>query len=148
MVGVKELWIASDHAGVALKSALVSHLRATQYRCHDLGPSDSSVSVDYPDFALKVAHRVSESGGGRGILVCGSGIGMSIAANKVRGIRAAMCTSAEQVRLARAHNNLNILCLGERLLTVDVALDLVSIFLDSRFEGGRHESRVRKIERS
>lgn len=133
------IYVGSDHGGFALKQKIVAHLEG----CKDLG-THTEESCDYPDIAAKVAEAVAEDGA-RGILVCGTGIGMSIAANKVRGIRAAVCWDEYTAEMARKHNDANILCLGQRAIDPGLALRLVDIFLSTDFEGGRHERRVKKI---
>ncbi len=135
------VYIASDHAGVNLKSALAAHLAAKGHSVHDLGPADAT-SCDYPDFARVVCFRVLEDAAGFGILVCGTGIGMSMAANRNPGIRAALCACEFQARAARLHNNANVLCLGERVTGPAVALDMAELFLTTPFEGGRHQRRI------
>lgn len=136
--------IASDHAGIELKTDLVPYLLAAGHVVEDLGVATKE-SVDYPDYARKVAELL---GGSKelGILVCGTGIGMSIMANKFRGIRAAVCTSEFEARMARAHNDANVLCLGQRVVGVGVARAIVDAFLATPFEGGRHAGRVEKIK--
>lgn len=133
--------VASDHAGRALKDAIVDHLRTRGVDVADLGSSGTS-SVDYPDYARPVAEAVAAGTYSRGILVCGSGTGMAIAANKIRGVRAANCTSEWLARQARAHNDANVLCLGERAVGVGIALAIADAFLDTPFEGGRHQRRI------
>jgi RpiB/LacA/LacB family sugar-phosphate isomerase len=140
--------LGSDHAGFELKQAVLQHLTASGAQVHDLG-THSPDSTDYPDFARAVANAVARGKAGRGILVCGTGIGVSIAANKVPGIRAALCTHEEMARFARAHNDANVLCLGGRVLAPDTARGIVDTFLSTPFEGdGRHARRVGKIENS
>jgi len=134
--------IASDHAGVELKSHLIQTL--TDVDWVDLGPNTSE-RVDYPDFAKKVAQAVSQGGTPFGVLICGSGIGMSIAANKIKGIRAALIENPLSARLSREHNDANIICLGERLIGKDMALECVNVFLKTPFQNGRHADRVQKI---
>jgi ribose 5-phosphate isomerase B len=136
--------IASDHAGLSLKEALVAHLRARGLAVDDLGPHDAA-SVDYPAFARPLAEAVAQGRYERGVLVCGTGMGMSIAANKVPGVRAALCTSELVARMARAHNDANVLCLGERVTGPGLALAIADAFLDTPFEGGRHQRRVDQI---
>ena len=136
--------IASDHAGFPLKQVLVERLRAAGLGVEDLGPADAS-SVDYPDFAAAVAHRVAADPGTRGVLVCGTGIGMSIAANKIPGIRAAVVESEGCARLARQHNDANVVCVGSRVLAAERAVEIVRLFLETAFEGGRHQKRLDKI---
>jgi glycine hydroxymethyltransferase len=140
------LAIGSDHAGFDLKNLVKQQLNASRYVVEDFG-THSAESVDYPDFAQPVARAVAEKRADLGILICGTGIGVSIAANKVPGARAALCTTEEMARLARAHNNANILCLGGRVIGVDLARAIVEMFLRSEFEAGsRHERRVEKLE--
>jgi RpiB/LacA/LacB family sugar-phosphate isomerase len=136
--------IGADHAGFTLKNDLRDALRTDGYEVADLG-TDSTASTDYPDYALKVARLVAAGQADRGVLVCGTGIGMSIAANKVHGIRAALATNPEEVRLVRAHNDANVLTFGEKFIDAPTAVSLTRIFLETPFEGGRHERRVEKI---
>jgi ribose 5-phosphate isomerase B len=136
--------LGADHAGFELKDALKGVLDALGVAHHDFG-TDGPGSVDYPDFASEVARGVAEGRFDRGILVCGSGIGMAIAANKVPGVRAAAIADAECARLSREHNDLNILAIGARLTPLDRAEAIVRIFLDTAFGGGRHADRVAKI---
>lgn len=136
--------IASDHAGCELKSIVTDLLVAGGYEVENYG-TDSPESVDYPDFALAVANQVAGGTAALGILICGTGIGMSMAANKVDGIRAALCHNEFCAQMARAHNNANILCMGARVIGRDLALAMVKRFLESEFEGGRHQRRVDKI---
>lgn len=136
--------LGADHGGFLLKNQIRDKLIAQGHEVKDYG-TNSSDSTDYPDYAGPVAHAVSDGQFERGILVCGSGVGMSIAANKVHGIRAALGVSPEQVALIRQHNNANVLTLGERFIQEPAAEELVKVFLDTPFEGGRHERRVEKI---
>jgi ribose 5-phosphate isomerase B len=136
--------IGADHAGFTLKNDLRDALRAAGHEVADLG-TDSTASTDYPDYALIVARQVAAGEADRGVLVCGTGIGMSIAANKVHGIRAALGTNPEEVRLVREHNNANVLTFGEKFIDAPAAERLTKIFLETPFEGGRHERRVEKI---
>jgi ribose 5-phosphate isomerase B len=136
--------IASDHAGLSLKIELVEVLQARGDRVEDLG-THSGDSVDYPDFASQVARAVGKGEVERGVLVCGTGIGMSIVANKHRGVRAAVCTSDFEARMARAHNDANVLCVGQRVVGPGLARSILEAFLNTAFEGGRHERRVQKI---
>ena len=136
--------IAADHAGFELKESLRSQLTHAGHEVIDFG-TDSLQSVDYPDFAGKVAHEVAGGGAERGILVCSTGVGMSMAANKVDGIRAALGTIPDEVRLTRQHNDANVLTLGARYLDAPKAMELVNVFLETEFEGGRHARRVGKI---
>jgi ribose 5-phosphate isomerase B len=136
--------IGSDHGGLSLKSALKSYLERRGCTVSDAG-TDNDSSVDYPDFGLKVAEMVISGAAELGVLICGTGIGMSIAANKVPGIRAALVTDVFMARMAREHNNANILVLGGRVLDEQKACDLVGAWLDAAFEGGRHQGRLDKI---
>jgi ribose 5-phosphate isomerase B len=136
--------LGSDHAGLTLRAEAVQVVKAAGFETDDLGPPPGE-SVDYPDFARRVGEAVAGGQGRFGILVCGTGIGMSIAANKVRGVRAAHCTTEYEARMARAHNDANVLCLGERVVGSGLAGAIVKAFLETRFEGGRHARRVEKI---
>ena len=136
--------IASDHAGFHLKEVLGGELLKLGYGVLDLGPENDE-SVDYPDFAQALAQSLSEGQATRGVLVCGSGIGMSIAANRHPGIRAALCQNAEAARLARQHNDANVLALGERMIGEEAAKECLRVFLSTEFEGGRHARRVAKL---
>jgi len=137
--------IASDHAGVELKTALFEIVRSRGRDIRDLGPSDTT-SVDYPDFAHRVARAVADGEADAGILICGTGIGMSMSANRHRGVRAALCHDAFTAEMSRRHNDANVLCLGARVTGLGVAEQMVSIFLDTDFESGRHQRRIEKIE--
>lgn len=137
--------VGADHGGVALKRALVEALRAGGHDVIDLGTPDEK-PCDYPGFARAVAEAVAGGRAERGVLCCGTGIGMSIAANKVRGVRAAVVSDAYGARMARAHNDANVLCLGGRVVGVELAKDCLRAFLETAFEGGRHAARVAKIE--
>ena len=139
-----QIWIGADHAGVALKDRIRDMLEADRHQVTDQG-AHTGESVDYPDFAASVAQGVSSGTAERGILVCGTGIGMAIAANKVSGVRAAVCHDLETVRLSRRHNQSNVLALGARTLEPKLALSMVREWLRVGFEGGRHDRRVRKI---
>lgn len=141
---MERIAIGADHAGRSLKEEIVAFLRETGYPVEDMG-THGDESVDYPDYALKVARAVATGAADLGILICGTGIGMSIAANKVRGIRAAVATDCYMARMAREHNDANILCLGGRVVGPGLALEIVRTFLQSRFAGGRHARRVEKI---
>ncbi len=141
----KTIWIGSDHAGVDLKNTIKNQLKQ-EYDVQDVGPLDKT-SVDYPDFGEKVAKQVAHHPNAEGILICGSGIGMSIVANKVEGIRAALVHSIETAQLARQHNNANILCLGARILSDDQAIAIVKTWLTTIFEGDRHQKRIDKISK-
>ena len=136
--------IASDHAGFELKEIIVSHLKALKIEVIDNGPKNEE-SVDYPDFAKKVVDDLIGSNANKGILVCGSGQGMAMSANKHAGIRAALCHNLEVTKLARAHNDANILTLGARVLDHETALQCVDTFFNTDFEGDRHQKRIDKI---
>ena len=140
----KKVCIASDHAGYKLKESIKDHLINKYISIFDLGPFEDK-SVDYPDYAKKLAKRVKAKKSDVGILVCGSGTGMAISANKIKGIRAAVCYNIKSTRLSRQHNNANIIALGARLTKKSVSLKLVETFLKTSFEGGRHLKRIRKI---
>ncbi|NOZ09345.1 MAG: ribose 5-phosphate isomerase B [FCB group bacterium] len=137
--------VGCDHAGFILKKMVSEQLQAAGYIVMDLG-TDSTVSVDYPDYAHAVAKAVSSGKAEKGIAICGSGIGMSIAANKVRGIRAALCATTEQAKLSRAHNDANVLALGARLTSPEDIRAIIEVWLNTPFEGGRHQRRIDKIE--
>ena len=141
---MKKIFISSDHAGFKLKETIKDYLRDKKVKIEDLGPIDDS-SVDYPDYAHKVAKKVKLNKSNVGILVCGSGTGMNIAANKHKNIRAAQCFNLKSTKLSRLHNDANIITLGSRLITKKNALKFVSVFLNTNFEGGRHLRRVKKI---
>ncbi|MDR2945300.1 MAG: ribose 5-phosphate isomerase B [Candidatus Adiutrix sp.] len=139
------LVIASDHAGRRLKKAVYAYLKEQGHDVRDLGVPDEVERADYPDYAAQVAEAVTAGGCELGILVCGTGTGMALAANRVRGARAANCTDEFLARMARAHNNANILALGERTLGEGLALAIVEAFLNTPFEGGRHQDRLNKF---
>jgi len=136
--------IASDHAGFEMKKKIMKYLEKNGFSLIDRGPSNSE-SVDYPDFAKKVCKDLIDQNVDRGILVCGSGQGMAMVANKHKGIRAALCNSEEMTELARAHNDANILTLGARFVDESLALSCVKKFISTSFEGDRHIKRVNKI---
>ena len=140
------IYIASDHGGFNLKTFLVQHLKSKGHDVHDLGPADPA-SCDYPLKARDVTDALLKNGEALGILVCGTGIGMSMAANRVPGIRAAVCTNEFHASYARAHNNANIICLGERVSGPGIAADMVDIFLSTQFEGGRHLRRINLFDK-
>ncbi|MBY0408255.1 MAG: ribose 5-phosphate isomerase B [Rickettsiales bacterium] len=140
----KTLYLASDHAGVALKSVLAEDARRLGWDVKDLGPGDTQ-SVDYPDYAKKLCDAMKADEAALGVLICGSGIGMSMAANRFAHIRAALCHNGLSAQLARKHNDANVLCLGARLIGVDVARDCQHQFLTTEFEGGRHAGRLAKF---
>jgi len=139
--------LGADHAGVGLKDALKRELDALGVVWEDFG-TNGPASVDYPDFAAAVARGVSDGRFERGVLVCGSGIGMAIAANKVPGVRAAAIGDLDSARLSREHNDLNVLALGARVTSGERAAEILRIFLSTPFEGGRHLTRVRKIHQA
>lgn len=141
---MEKVAISSDHAGIELKASLLDEISKLGFEAVDLGPN-STDSVDYPDFADKVCKEVLAGNAKYGITICGSGIGMSIAANRHRGIRAALCTSALEARLSRQHNNANVLAMGARIIGVETARDCLKSFLTTAFEGGRHEKRIQKL---
>ena len=140
----KTVCIASDHAGFDLKEVIKNHLINKNISIFDLGPFNDQ-SVDYPDYAKKLANRIKHKKSDVGILVCGSGTGMAISANKIKTIRAAVCYNLKSTRLCRQHNNANILALGSRLIKKKLSLKLVEVFLKTKFEGGRHLKRINKI---
>jgi ribose 5-phosphate isomerase B len=136
--------LGSDHAGVQLKASIAEQLRSKGIDVKDYGTYDES-SCDYPDYAQKVGEAVVNGEAERGILICGTGVGISIAANKVPGVRAALCGDTFTARLSREHNNSNVLCLGARVVGAGLAGDIVDAWLDGQFEGGRHQRRLDKI---
>ncbi|MCG6947543.1 MAG: ribose 5-phosphate isomerase B [Acidobacteria bacterium] len=138
--------IASDHAGVDLKARLIELIGEAGHEIQDFGPAATG-SVDYPDYAHAVAEAVADGRADRGILICGTGIGMSLAANRHPRIRAALCHDALTAEMARLHNDANVLCVGARTTGEAVVEQIVRIFLTTAFEGGRHQRRVEKIER-
>ena len=140
----KKISLASDHAGFTLKEIIKKKLIKNKVKVLDFGPYNKD-KVDYPDYAKKVARNISSKKTNMGILVCGSGTGMAMSANKLRKIRAAVCYNSVSTRLSRTHNNANILALGSRLINKREALKLVNIFLSTKFEGGRHLRRIKKI---
>ena len=141
---MKKIFLSSDHAGYKLKEFIKIHLDKKKINYTDLGPFNSE-RVDYPDFAHKVAKKVKTDKKHIGILVCGSGMGMNIAANRHKNIRAAQCFNLKSTKLSRLHNDANIITLGSRLLSKKNALNCVSVFLNTKFEGGRHAKRIKKI---
>lgn len=134
-----------DHAGVALKKALMEHLTEKGHTCVDYG-TDGTKSVDYPDYGHLVAHQILDGEVDKGVLICGTGIGISLAANKVRGIRAAVCSEPYSAQMAVRHNNAQIIAMGARVVGVDLAKMIVDAFFEAHFEGDRHARRVNKIE--
>lgn len=141
-----KLVIGSDHAGLELKAAVLQHLRARGHQVEDLG-THGPASCDYPDFARAVATAVREGAAERGVLVCGTGQGMAMAANKVPGVRAACVADTFSARMVAAHNDARVLCLGQRVVGPGLAVELVDAWLATSFEGGRHAGRVAKMER-
>jgi len=139
-----KFYIATDHAGIDYKDFVVNLLKNRDIEVEDLGPY-SKDRVDYPDYAKKCAEAVRDNEGSFGILICGTGIGMSIAANKVKGIRAALCHDAYTAAMARAHNEAQILCFGQRVLGLGVVESVIDSFINTQPEGGRHKDRVKKI---
>lgn len=139
------IYIGSDHGGFELKQVIVQHLKQQEIDVIDCG-TFSADRVDYPDIARVVCEKVLEDDE-QGILLCGTGIGMSMTANKFKGIRAAVCTDPYSSRMTRQHNDANVLCMGQRVVGEGLALDIVDSFLAAEFEGGRHKNRVEKIER-
>lgn len=136
--------IGSDHAGLDLKKEVAEALAALGHEVHDVGAFDKA-SVDYPDYAAQVARGVRDGAHQLGVLVCGTGIGMSIVANKFKGVRAALCTTEFEARMGRAHNDANVLCLGQRVVGAGVGRAIAQAFVETAFEGGRHQKRVQKI---
>ncbi|MDO4176739.1 MAG: ribose 5-phosphate isomerase B [Bacillota bacterium] len=137
--------IASDHGGYELKEKVKEHLRERGEKIVDLGTT-SSESVDYPIYGKACAEAVASGKAERGIVICGTGIGISIAANKVKGIRCGLCTSVEMAQLTRAHNNANMLAMGGRTTAEELAMEIVDAFLDTEFEGGRHQRRTDMLD--
>ena len=141
---MRKIFISSDHAGYKLKEQIKLHLSKKKISFKDMGPYNDD-SVDYPDYAHKVARKVKINKSNVGILVCGSGMGMNIAANRHKNIRAAQCFNLKSTKLSRLHNDANIITLGSRLLNKKLALSCVNTFLNTKFEGGRHSKRIKKI---
>ena len=136
--------IGCDHGGLEHKNAIAEHLKSRGFEVVDCGIYENK-SVDYPDIAVKVCEQITSGNCERGILVCGTGIGMSLCANKVKGIRAACCENTFSARMTRMHNDANVLCFGERVIGYGLACDMVDLFVDTPFEGGRHQGRIDKI---
>ena len=141
---VNKVFIASDHAGFTLKESIKKFLIRRKKKVLDLGPNSNN-SVDYPDYAHRLSRKIKNNNREIGILVCGSGIGMDMTANKHKNIRAALCYNALSTKLSRQHNNANVMAIGARLTKKNVALKCVSIFMKTKFEGGRHRRRINKI---
>ncbi|AUS98401.1 ribose 5-phosphate isomerase B [Clostridium thermosuccinogenes] len=136
--------VGSDHAGYGLKTEIIDHLKQNGYEVLDFGTCDCN-SVDYPDYGLSVAEAVKDGRCEKGIIICGTGIGISIAANKVPGIRAAVCSDTYSARMSREHNNANVLSIGARVVGPGLALDIVDTWLKAEFQGGKHQNRINKI---
>ena len=141
---MKKIFISSDHAGYNLKEQIKKRF-SKKYNFEDMGANSSKISVNYPDYAHKLCKKVISSSSNIGILVCGSGMGMNIAANRHKNIRAAQCFNLKSTKLSRLHNDANIITLGSRLLNKKLALTCVIAFLNTKFEGGRHLKRIKKI---
>ena len=141
---MKKLFISSDHAGFNLKEKIIKNFKK-KYTFIDLGTDNAKFSVNYPDYAHKLCKKVSKNSNNIGILVCGSGMGMSMAANRHKKIRAAVCYSVKNTKLSRLHNNANIITLGSRLTKKNIAFKCIETFINTKFEGGRHIKRVKKI---
>ena len=144
LINLKKVFISSDHAGYRLKEQIKKKF-SKKFIFEDLGTYDSKNSVNYPDYAHSLCKKVSKKHQNMGILVCGSGMGMSMAANKHKKIRAAVCYSPKNTKLSRLHNNANVITLGSRLTKKDTAFKCITVFFDTNFEGGRHNKRVKKI---
>ncbi|QQR55612.1 ribose 5-phosphate isomerase B [Candidatus Peregrinibacteria bacterium] len=140
------LYIGSDHAGFALKNVLRDHLKNKGYEVTDLGSFEAETKVDYPDIAREVAEKVKSNAGSAGVLVCGTGIGVAIAANKVKGIRAANVHDVTEAKYARLHNDANVVTVGARTMGEETAKEVLDVFVNTTFEGGRHIPRVEKIK--
>ena len=141
---MKKIYIASDHAGFNLKTKIIKKF-SKNLKFEDLGSESSTKSVNYPYYAHKLSKKVSKKSSNIGVLICGSGMGMSMSANKHKKIRAALCYSVKNAKLSRLHNNANIITLGARLIKKNTAFKCIDIFLNTKFEGGRHTKRVKKI---
>lgn len=144
LTNLKKLYIASDHAGFTLKEFVKKKL-SKKIKFDDQGPHSDEISVNYPDFAHKLCKKVSKNSSNMGILICGSGMGMAMAANRHKKIRAALCYSVKNTKLSRLHNNANVITLGARLINKNTAIKCINTFLKTKFEGGRHLKRVKKI---
>jgi ribose 5-phosphate isomerase B len=145
-MNLKRIAIGSDHAGYESKEQAKREIEALGLSVQDMG-TNSDASVDYPDFGEAVGRAVASGEAERGVLICGSGIGISMAANKVPGVRAALCWNEETARLARQHNDANVLCLGARFIAPELAARMIRAFLETDFDGGRHQQRVEKLSR-
>ncbi len=140
----KKIFISSDHAGFNLKENIKKKFKR-KYLFQDMGTNNSKISVNYPEYAHRLCKEVSRNNRNIGILVCGSGMGMSMAANKHKNIRAAVCYSVKNTKLSRLHNNANVITLGSRLTKKNTAFKFIEVFMKTKFEGGRHKKRVKKI---
>ena len=143
---MKKIAIASDHGGFDLKKNVISSLQNKGLEIQDLGPSNTD-SVDYPDYGIKIAHAILEQRVKRGIVICGTGVGMSIVVNRFPGIRGTLCSDVYTAKMCREHNDSNILIMGGRVIGKDLALEIVEIWLKTNFEGGRHQRRLDKINK-
>jgi len=141
---IKQIILASDHAGFVLKEEIKKFLLNKRKKILDLGTNDTN-SVDYPDYAHLLSKKINKKNNQRGILICGSGIGMNMVANKYKNIRSALCYNVKSAKLSREHNNANVMALGARLTKKNVALKCVNVFLNTNFKGGRHLKRIKKI---
>ena len=141
---MRKILIASDHAGFKLKEIIKTYLSKKKIKVLDLGPF-KSVKVDYPDYAHKLSKKINLNKKLTGVLVCGSGIGMEITANRYKNVRAALCYNQKSAKLSRLHNNANVITLGSRLIKKSVALKCIDTFLNTKFKGGRHTKRIKKI---
>ncbi len=142
---MKRIAIGSDHAGYRLKEIIKAYLIDKEFQVEDVG-THSEESVDYPEFAFRVARMVRDGDAERGILICGSGIGMAMAANRVRGVRAVNPMEPFSAKMSRRHNDSNVLCMGERFIGRDMAIEIVNVWLNEPFEGGRHQRRVNMLD--
>ncbi|ADD68682.1 sugar-phosphate isomerase, RpiB/LacA/LacB family [Denitrovibrio acetiphilus DSM 12809] len=142
---MKKVALAADHGGVQLKDEIIEYLKSKQFDILDLG-TNSGESVDYPEYGAKAAVAVTNGEADCAIIMCGSGIGISIAANKFKGVRCALCFDAYTAKMCRQHNDANIMALGGRITTIDRAKDMVDLFLETEFEGGRHQRRIDKLD--
>ncbi|HLD77026.1 MAG TPA: ribose 5-phosphate isomerase B [Rickettsiales bacterium] len=141
----KKIAIAADHAGFDLKTSLIANLVENGYEVEDLGCNSAKIPVDYPDFAFAVSKKISTKQVDFAVLICGSGIGISIAANREKQVRAALCVDENMAKLARLHNDANVICFGARLIDKDRAAKTLQVFLNTEFEGKRHEARIKKM---
>ena len=141
---IKKIYLASDHAGFVMKQTVINYLNKKGVKILDLGTKNKN-SVDYPDFAHLLAKKIKTKNNSIGILICGSGIGMTMAANRHKNVRAALCHNVKSAKLSRMHNNANVIALGSRLTKKDVALKCINAFLKTNFDGGRHLKRIKKI---